>query len=122
MLILAPFQGDLVVRVVPRPEGLGYSVFALRAIGNAHKKTSTLQAPKDFGAEDHRFVKLALMGGSPRRRRRTSPGSAETSLRWQIWYETDLIIEFLQAPQPDLPAFLFARSESCRRSRPREPP
>ena len=28
---LTPFQGDSVVRVLPRPKGLGYFLFALRA-------------------------------------------------------------------------------------------
>jgi hypothetical protein len=46
-----------------RPEGLGYSVFALRAIGNAHKKTSKLQAPKaqkDANRSSHHASALSL--------------------------------------------------------------
>jgi hypothetical protein len=31
--IRTPFQGDIVVGAVPRAEALGYSLFALRAIG-----------------------------------------------------------------------------------------
>jgi len=45
-----PFQGDSVVRVVPRPEGLGYSLFALRAtakcpnsIGRCKQRPSNLR-------------------------------------------------------------------------------
>ena len=32
--VRTPFQGDFVVRVVPRAEALGYSLFALRATAN----------------------------------------------------------------------------------------
>ena len=38
MPIRTPFQGDFLVRVVPRAEALGCSLFALRAIGTRTRK------------------------------------------------------------------------------------
>ena len=38
MPILTPFQGDFLVRVVPKAEALGCSLFALRAIGTRTRK------------------------------------------------------------------------------------
>ena len=49
--IRPPFQGDSLSVRIPRPEGLGYSLFTLRAIGGTSKLQRALQAPPPGGRE-----------------------------------------------------------------------
>ena len=49
MPIRTPFQGDFLVRVVPRAEALGCSLFALRAIGTCTRKCPNSTAQKGLG-------------------------------------------------------------------------